>query len=101
MQKLEPGDMLFAYTDSLFEAHDSDGNVLKAEGIAEIANSISVPPSGDLVTTLLQRIRDLHPENLATDDTTVILARANTERVSLKDNLLAPFRLRRGLFVKP
>lgn len=96
--KLETGDMLLAYTDSLYEAHDPDGGILSAAGIARIANSISAESPGDYVTTLLQKIRDLHPENLAADDTTVVLARANTGGVPLKDNLLAPFRLLRGLF---
>ena len=96
--KLEPGDMFLAYTDALFEARDRDGNMLSAQGIADVANSISVETPGDLVTDLLQRIRELHPENLATDDTTVVLARANTEGVPLKNNLLAPIRLLRGLF---
>ena len=40
----------------------------------------------------------LGEQNLASADTTVVLARANSERVSVKDNVLAPFRLLRGLF---
>ena len=96
--KLKAGDLVLAYTDSLFEAFDKDGNMLRAAGLAEIANSINVDAPGDFVTTLLQSIRDLNPQNLATDDTTVILARANNEHVSLKDNALAPFRFLRGLF---
>jgi phosphoserine phosphatase RsbU/P len=96
--KLKPGDLVLAYTDSLYEAFAANGEMLRAVGIAEIAKSISVDGPGDFVTTLLQRIRDLNPQNLASDDTTVVLARANSERVSLKDNVLAPFRLLRGLF---
>lgn len=96
--KLKAGDMVLAYTDSLYESFDSNGEMLRADGIAEIANSISSDAPGDLVTTLLQRIRDLNPQNLTSDDTTVVLARANSERVSWKDNVLAPFRLLRGLF---
>ena len=96
--KLKAGDMVLAYTDSLFESFDSNGEMLRADGIAEIANTISSDAPGDLVTTLLQRIQDLNAQNLASDDTTVILARANGERVSWKDDVLAPFRLLRGLF---
>lgn len=95
--KLKQGDMVLAYTDSLFESFDSNGEMLRADGIAHIANSIGSHAPGDFVTTLLQRIRDLNPQNLASDDTTVVLSRANSERVSLKDNVLAPFRLLRGL----
>lgn len=97
-RKLSPGDLILTYTDSLFEALDTDGTMLQAEGIAEIAESINVDSPDDFVTTLLQQIRDLNPQNLASDDTTVVLARANTQSVSLKDNALAPFRYLRGLF---
>ena len=96
--KLNPGDQILAYTDALFEAFDSDGQMLRADGIAEVANSISIGSSGDFVTALLQQIRDLNPQNLASDDTTVLLARANAQKVSLKANVLAPFRVLQGLF---
>ena len=96
--KLSLGDMALAYTDALYEAFDSNGDMLGAVGIAEIVNSISVDAPGEFVTTLLQRIRELNAENLASDDTSVVLALANTQSVSLKDNALAPFRLLRGLF---
>lgn len=96
--KLSHGDQVVAYTRALFEAHDSDGEMLRASGIAEIANSISMDASGDFVTTLLQKLRDLNPKNLASDDTTVVLARVNTQNVSLTDNVFAPLRLLRRLF---
>jgi len=95
--QLGAGDLVLAYTDALFEAVNSNGEVLGAVGIMDIANSISIDIPGDFVTMLLQQIRDLNPKNLASDDTTVVLARANTQKVSLKDNVLAPFRLLRGL----
>ena len=96
--KLSPGESILAYTDSLFEAVDADGKMLQAAGIAQIANRLGMDPGGEFVTALLQQIRELNDQNLAADDTTVLLVRTNTERVSLKDNILAPFRLLRGLF---
>jgi hypothetical protein len=39
----------------------------------------------------------MNAKNLMSDDATVMLARANEQGVALKDNLLAPFRLLRGL----
>jgi len=95
--KLLPGDMFLAYTDSLFEACDSAGEILGAAGMTGIANSLNIDAPRDFVTTLLRRIKDLSPKNLALDDTTVVLARANTKKVTLKDNALAPFRMLRRL----
>ena len=40
--------MVLAYTDSLFESFDSNGDMLRADGIAKIANSISGDSAGDL-----------------------------------------------------
>ena len=62
-----------------------------------IANSLNIDAPRDFVTTLLRRIKDLSPKNLALDDTTVVLVRANTKKVTLKDNALAPFRMLRRL----
>ncbi len=95
--KLSPGDLVLAYTDSLFEAFDANGTMLQSSGLVDIANSISVESPDQFVTALLDRLRELNPSNLDSDDTTVVLARANTRRVSLKDNLLAPLRLVKGL----
>ena len=39
----------------------------------------------------------MNPENLISDDATVMLVRANEHGVALKDNLLAPYRFLRGL----
>lgn len=96
--ELNSGDLVLFYTDSLFEALDPHGEILKAEGIGRICQTISVASPGDFVTTLLERVQELNPQNLNTDDTTVVLIRANSERVKLKDNVLAPFRILRGLF---
>ena len=95
--RLATGDILLGYSDALFESYDSDGSMLSAAGIAHIANSIDVTLPDVFVQDLLQRIRELNPQNLISDDATVILARANEQRVAMKDNLLAPFRFFGGL----
>lgn len=95
---LSAGDMMLGYSDALFEARNKDGEILKANGLAEVANSLSVQSLDDFVQALLQRLRDMTPGNLVDDDATVILARANNEKVSLKNNLLAPLRYIGGLF---
>lgn len=90
--KLKTGDILLGYSDAFLESYDADGSILNSAGLAAIANSLEVDEPGKFVQALLQRIRDLNPKNLVSDDSTVILARANDQGVALKDNLLAPFR---------
>ncbi len=96
--KLTTGDIFLAYSDALSEARHPNGKLLNADGIAHIANSLDVENLSGFVDDLLQRIRDLHSQNLNSDDATVMLGRANEERVPLKDNLLAPFRYVGGFF---
>lgn len=95
---LQPGDMMLAYTDALFESRTADDEMLGAEGLAEVANRIGEPDApGQMVPRLLEHLRGLNGNNLTEDDVTVLLARANSTGVRFRDSLLAPFRLIREL----
>jgi sigma-B regulation protein RsbU (phosphoserine phosphatase) len=96
--KLATGDILLGYSDALFESVNVDGSMLRADGLAVIANSLDVTQPDVFVQQLLQRIRDMNPDNLISDDATVTIARANEQGVAFKDNVLAPFRFLRRLF---
>lgn len=63
------------------------------KGVLEIVRSIGMRQPGAFIPQLVARIRDMSPENLTGDDTTIILCQATHSRPSPKDNLLAPFRL--------
>lgn len=98
---LSAGDLMLAYTDALFESRDADGNMLLAEGLLQLLDEkVDASEPGLLVPRLLDQLRALNPENLGEDDVTVMLAQANTDGIRLKDNLLAPFRVLKGLFQK-
>ena len=45
------------------------------------------------ISSVVEAIRALNPGNLSQDDATILLFRANGTRTSIRDNLLAPFRL--------
>lgn len=91
--KLETGDFVLSYSDALFEARDGDGKLLHADGLLRLVNEADATQPERIVPNLLDRIRDLNPENLTGDDVTVMLAKANGGGTTLKDNLLAPIRL--------
>lgn len=97
--RLETDDLMLCYSDALFDACGANGSPLRADGLAALAQTIPVAEPAEFVNTFLNTIRLLHPDNLQLDDTTVVLARANLERVSLKDNLISPFRFLKGLLV--
>jgi hypothetical protein len=75
--ELAPGDCLINYTDALIESCDADGRMLGEDGLLRIVNLLGDVPSEKLIPSLLQEISERFPENLATDDVTLLVVRAN------------------------
>ena len=75
--ELDPGDCLVSYTDALMESCDADGEMLGEEGLLRIANLLGNVPGEKLIPALLQEIGERFPENLAADDVTLLVVRAN------------------------
>lgn len=93
--KIGPGDMILAYSDGLTEARIANGNLLTTPGLLNLVQSLEPSEPNRLLPSLLASLRDQGTYTLG-DDLTVLLARADGSHVSLRDNLLAPFRLLRG-----
>jgi sigma-B regulation protein RsbU (phosphoserine phosphatase) len=96
--ELEKGDIVLCYSDSLIEAKDAEGNGLGENGLLAVARPIDGGHPSSLVAELLKRIADLHPRNLADDDVTVLMFRANSggELMPLGKRLLGPLRVLRA-----
>lgn len=93
--RLDPGDLLLFYTDALPEAHTADGGMLGQDGLLELVKTVSAAsPPQQMVAELLQRIETLSPGNLARDDVTILLVRANGNHPygGLVNRMLAPAR---------
>jgi len=75
--ELERGDCLLSYTDALIESCDADGEMLGEEGLLRIVNLLGDVPAEKLIASLLQEIGERFPENLAADDVTLMVVRAN------------------------
>ncbi len=67
--ELQPGDRVLAYTDALMESNHPDGEMLGEEGVLHIVRRLPNPSPA----SLLAAIAALHPENLTSDDVTVLL----------------------------
>ena len=65
------------------------------KGVLDVVPSIGMSRPEAFIPQLVARIREMSPENLTGDDTTIILCQATRSKPSLKNNLLAPFRLLR------
>ena len=96
--RLNVNDMVLTYTDSLSEAQNRDGKMLGTQGVCDMVNTFNSVPPESLIPRLLEAIRELNPSNLMSDDTTVMLLRANGSGVRFIENLKAPLRILQGLW---
>lgn len=97
--KLNPGDLLLCYTDALSESVNSDGHLIQTPGLLDILQSLNSAHPQNLIEELLQRLKVACPDNLESDDVTVMLFEATARTVPLVDSLLAPWRFLQNLFV--
>jgi len=93
--RLEVDDLVLCYTDSLIESRDPAGDMLGAGGLLQTIQKVDVGNPARLVTALLDSITRQYPGNLANDDVTTLLFRANGlgATVPMKERFLAPFRI--------
>lgn len=94
---LDEGDLLLLFSDAVSESVSSEGSMLGVAGLVSLVRSLDASDPSRLIPHLLQAIASSHPENLARDDLTLILTRADGTATTLRDNLLAPLRLFRSV----
>ncbi len=95
--QMEAGDLLFCFTDGVDECVDASGEPLGHGGIQALVDGMRDLRPEQIIPALVQRLRALSPANLSDDDATMMIVRPNGAAVSLRNNLLAPFRYLAGL----
>lgn len=80
--EMQEGDCLLAYTDALIESQDADGEMLGEQGLHRIVRLLGDTEPARLIPTLLAEIGDRYPDNLSTDDLTVLVARASARELT-------------------
>jgi sigma-B regulation protein RsbU (phosphoserine phosphatase) len=96
-RRLSPDDVILFYSDALSEACDDDGIQIGVEGLQAIVEELDASRPERLVQGLLEKIESLNPENLQNDDLTILAIQSEKTKSTLKDNLVAPFRLLRNV----
>lgn len=93
--ELEPGDCVVTYTDALIESSDADGEQLGEDGVLRLLKLLGNAQPEKLIAELLGEIAERYPENLSTDDVTVLLLRANggAQSLTLMDKMRAMGRI--------
>lgn len=94
--KLSPGDRMLCVSDAFTEASDRDGRLLGSAGLLRVVARLNATSSEQIIPSLVDRIGELHADNLLQDDATALLFEADGSSSSLSANLLAPFRWVRG-----
>lgn len=79
--ELEEGDCVVAYTDALIESQDADGEMLGENGLLRIVRLMGDADAPTLIPRLLAEIADRFPENLSTDDVTVLVVQTTSREV--------------------
>ncbi|QDT49078.1 Phosphoserine phosphatase RsbU [Symmachiella dynata] len=96
--RLNPGDLVLAFTDGLIEIEQPNGQLLGADGLLQVVSRLEHSDPNRFIESLIQEIAPRKDALNTGDDVSIILFQTNTERVSLRDNLLSPFRVVAGLF---
>ena len=89
----ETGDMFLLYSDAFIESVDPLGKQIGIRGVLNILNELDNPESGEVIPHLRKKITAMSAGNLLDDDATLILGHFTPNKVRMRDNLMAPFRL--------
>jgi hypothetical protein len=98
--RLEMGDCVVCYTDSLIECFEADRTMLGVNGLLKVIQTMDNGEPATFIPKLLEKITALHPENLKNDDVTVLLFRATSHSptVSFKERLIAKGKMMTAIF---
>lgn len=84
---------MLCFCDAVTESQGSDGRQLGREGVLQIVRELNISRPAHIVTALIERIESLSADNPTLEDATFLLCEATGGGPTLKESLLAPFRL--------
>lgn len=93
--RVDVGDMVLCYTDSLIEAQDRKGDMLGPAGLVRIAQGLDTRDPTTWIAQLLEAIKHENPDNLVDDDVTAMLFRPNgmSPKVPFLERAAAPLKV--------
>ena len=100
--RLEEGDLVLCYTDSLIEARGRNGQMLGENGLLEVVRTLDPSRPGELIPSLLEAVQAQAGGHIVDDDVCVLLLRANgrDRRPPLLQYAAAPLRLLRAIVAR-
>jgi serine phosphatase RsbU (regulator of sigma subunit) len=91
--RLEFGDMIVLYSNSLVESLNRRGSALGAHGLLDRIRQFDVRNPEAIGREIVQGVRREHDGNLRCEDATICVCQGSPAKVPWKDNFLAPMRL--------
>ena len=91
------GDLFLMYTDAYSEARTATGEMLGPNGLVDLLNQASPEERDDVIPWLVDRLESYSKRNLADDDGTIIQLQPTGSGIPVKNNLLAPWRMLKGV----
>lgn len=92
--RLDTGDMVLSFSDAVTESEDANGRQLGQSGVLRLLRDLPAKKDPEVVLpAIVEAIKARSADNLNQDDATLLLCQATGDSPSLKNNLLAPFRL--------
>lgn len=95
--RLEESDVVFFYTDALTDVVVRSER-LGVSGLLRVLSELRFNDPAEIIDSLLPALAAVSTEEIQQDDLTALVIECTTSKATLRDNLLAPFRLIRGLF---
>lgn len=86
-------DMFLLYSDAFIESVNTENQMLGIRGVLDILNATDRLLPAEVIPFLRSKIGTMSGGNLTDDDATMILGHFTSNKVRLRDNLMAPFRL--------
>jgi len=97
---MTPGDRILLYTDAFSESRNASGEMLHPAGLRNLLDALATDDVPVTLHNLIEDLRRQSPRNLTDDDATAVLLEPTGQRISLKQNLLAPWKMARGVVEK-
>lgn len=91
--KLAEGDMMLCVSDAFTESVNREGQMVGSHGLRQIVEELVAIEPAEIIPQVCERLMSENSDNLSQDDATALLFRADGSHASLKNSLLAPFRL--------
>lgn len=91
------GDMFLLYSDAFIESVDEQNQMLGTKGLLDLLNQAGPLKPSEVVSFLVTQVKKLSEENLKQDDATLVLGHCTPSKTRFVDNLVAPFRLFKGV----